>query len=75
MVAVKANLPSRFMSRINGSRYLATIQSHGKSEAVEQDLFVLITLLRHLMAGSVELKVFARYSYTTLANMRQASST
>jgi hypothetical protein len=52
-VAVGVNLPSKFMTRINSARYLTA----GRSDVVERDMFVVICLLRHLMAGSVELKV------------------
>jgi hypothetical protein len=53
-VAVNENLPSKFMTRINNAKYLSQLS---RSDIVERDMFAVILLLRHLMAGSVELKV------------------
>lgn len=70
-VAVQENLPSKFMTRINNAKYLGQL---ARSEIVERDMFVVITLLRHLMAGSVELKVHDSRGYHYIAHLRQASS-
>ncbi|KAJ3225766.1 hypothetical protein HK099_006266 [Clydaea vesicula] len=55
--AIQINLPGKFISRINNKW---TLHSVKLNEVIQNELFVITTLLRHLMAGSAEGKLLCK---------------